>query len=123
MLHFIAKIAFIATFKRSSSFENAFGRFRYVRIPVAVFPIGIMSVADGEIPFLIASPTKALCDTIAREAGFRSMADVRHWLEGMRISPRIPIDSNELQHCADSYGHPSVRWLLRYAAKHRLNSE
>jgi hypothetical protein len=37
------------------------------------------------IPFLIASPTKSLCDAIAREAGFRSMADVRRWLEGMRI--------------------------------------
>lgn len=112
-----------ATLKRPASFENAFGRFRYVGIPEAVYPVGIMRVADGEIPFLIASPTKALCDTIAREAGFRAMADVRHWLEGMRINPSVPLGPNELQECADSYGRPSVRWLLRYAAKHRPVSE
>ena len=111
-----------ATLKRPASYENSFGRFRYIGIPVAVYPVGIMRVADGEIPFLIASPTKALCDTIAREAGFRSMADVRHWLEGMRINPSAPLDSNELQNCADSYGRPSVRWLLRYAAKQKLYS-
>jgi hypothetical protein len=111
-----------ATLKRPASFENEFGRFRYLGIPAAVYPVGIMRVADGEIPFLIASPTKSLCDAIAREAGFRSMADVRHWLEGMRINPSIPLDSNELQNCADSYGRPSVRWLLRYAAKHQLCS-
>lgn len=111
-----------ATLKRSASFENAFGRFQYVGIPVAVYPIGIVCMRDGGVPFLIASPTKALCDTIAREAGFRSMTDVRHWMEGMRINPSIPLDSNELQNCADSYGRPSVRWLLRHAAKHRLVS-
>ncbi len=109
-----------ATIKRSAAFENAFGRFRYVGIPAAAYPVGITRVADGEIPFLIASPTKALCDSIAREAGFRSMMDVRHWLEGMRITPGSLIVSNELQNCADSYGRPSVRWLLRYAAKHQL---
>ncbi len=70
-----------ATLKRPAAIENAFGRFSYVGIPAAVYPVGIMSVRDGEIPFLIASPTKALCDTIARQAGFRSMVDVRHWLE------------------------------------------
>lgn len=111
-----------ATIKRAASFENEFGRFRYIGIPAAVYPVGIMRVADGEIPFLIASPTKSLCDAIAREAGFRAMADVRHWLEGMRISPGSLLDSNELQNCADSYGRPSVRWLLRYAAKYQLCS-
>ncbi len=112
-----------ATLKRPTSIENAFGRFRYLGIPAAVYPVGITSVRDGGIPYLIASPTKALCDTIAREAGFRSMIDVRHWLDGMRIDPHTALDSNELNSCADAYGRPSVRWLCRYAAKNRLFSE
>ena len=106
-----------ATIKRGASFENDLGRFRYLRIPAAVYPIGILRLTDAELPFLIASPTKALCDRIAREAGFRSMADVARWLEGMRIDPDIKLDGSELDVCAANYGRPAVRWLLRFAEK------
>lgn len=69
------------------------------------------------LPFLIASPTKALCDRIAREAGFRSMVDVGRWLDGMRIDPELRLDPDELHECAAHYGSPAVRWLQRFAEK------
>ena len=55
-----------ATPKRPAEFENDFGRFRYQTIPKAVYPIGIERVTDSDLPFLIASPTKALVDRIAK---------------------------------------------------------
>lgn len=109
-----------ATPKRPAEFENDFGRFRYLTIPKAVYPAGIMRITESELPFLIASPTKALVDRIAREPGFRSMADVARWLEGMRIETGGGLDGGELSECAVCYGRPSVRWLLRFAEKNQL---
>ena len=106
-----------ATPRRGRVFENELGRFRYFRIPKAVYPVGIQRVTESDLPFLIASPTKAICDRIAREPGFRSMAEVARWFDGMRIGPDVELDAKELAHCAARYGRPSVRCLLRYAKK------
>lgn len=106
-----------ATPKRPAAFDNDFGRFRYLTVPRRVYPVGILRVTDSDLPFLIASPTKALVDRIAREPGFRSMADVARWVEGMRLDLDVSLDSRELEECAETYGRPSVRWLLRWAGK------
>ena len=109
-----------ATTKRPAGFENDFGRFRYLAIPKTVYPVGIQRVTESDLPFLIASPTKALVDRIAREAGFRSMTDVARWMEGMRVETGDGLDREELAVCAERYGRPSVRWLLRFAEKNQL---
>lgn len=109
-----------ATPKRAASFENDFSRFLYFTVPKAVYPIGILRITDSDLPFLIASPTKALIDRIAREPGFRSMADVARWMEGMRIHLGNGLDREELAECAEHYGSPAVRWLLRHAEKNHL---
>lgn len=109
-----------ATTKRPAAFENDFGRFRYLTIPKAVYPVGVQRVTGSDLPFLIASPTKGLADRIAREPGFRSMADVSRWLEGMRVDMSGGLNREELIACAEHYGRPSVRWLLRFADKNHL---
>jgi predicted transcriptional regulator of viral defense system len=111
-----------ATIKRTAHFENAFGRFEYLPIPPKVFPIGITRITTTPLPFLLASPTKALADRIAQEPRFRSMMDIDRWLTMMRIELTDRLDADELTHCAESYGRPSVRWLLRYAYHHHLFS-
>lgn len=109
-----------ATTKRPAAFENDFGRFRYLTIPKAVYPLGVQRVTESDLPFLIASPTKALVDRIAREPGFRSMADVARWLEGMRVEMSGGLNREELAACAEHYGRPSVRWLLRFVERNQL---
>lgn len=109
-----------ATLKRRAVFENDFGRFRYQAIPKAVYPIGIGRVTESDLPFLIASPTKALVDRIAGESGFRSMADVARWIEGMRADIEGRLNREELLACAEYYGKPSVRLLLQFVEKNQL---
>ena len=109
-----------ATTKRQANFENVFGRFRYYQIPEAVYPVGIQRVTESDLPFLLASPTKALCDRIAREPGFRSMVDVSRWLDGMRIDLEKSLDKAELELCADNYGSPAVRLLRQFTLKKGL---
>jgi hypothetical protein len=106
-----------ATIKRPAVFENGFGCFRYRHIPPTVYPIGILRMTQSDLPFLLASPTKALCDQIALEAGFRSMSDVRRWLEWVRMEEPLSLDGQELQQCAQNYRRPAVRFLKLTAEK------
>lgn len=52
------------TVKRSREFSNRLGRFTYMQMPDEYFHIGIRSENCDGAAFLIASPEKALCDTI-----------------------------------------------------------
>lgn len=106
-----------ATLKRPATFDTPVGRYRYRQVPAAVFPIGIERVEDPELPWLLASPAKALCDTIARVSAVRSQNDVRAWLQTMRISEVPDLDPNQLAACAGCYRRPSVRHLVRYFLK------
>ena len=54
-----------ATFKRAKQFENTVGRFEYITVPQAYFPIGIsQQTVDNEYTYMLAAPEKALCDLI-----------------------------------------------------------
>lgn len=106
-----------ATLRRPTKFENPVGRFRYRHVPPRVFPIGIERVEDSLLPWLLASPTKALCDAIALDASIRSQNDVRDWLQSMRIEEIPALDQEQLAACAANYGRPSVRHLARYFRK------
>ncbi len=107
-----------ATIKRPKEFNNVFGRYRYLTVPEAVYPIGIERITESRLPFLIASPSKALCDRIAREPGMRSMSDVRRWAELMRFDNEKEIDLAIVSACAEGYGRPAVRCLQRTIEKY-----
>jgi hypothetical protein len=102
-----------ATLRRPAQFENAYGRYRFRTVPAQVYPLGVDRVTDAEVPFLIASPTKAVCDRIALESRMRSIRDVRRWIELMRLDLDIVFDRELLRACADGYGRPAVRMLHR----------
>ena len=106
-----------ATLKRPADFENPMGHFWYHHIPDRIFSVGIERVDDLLLPWLLASPTKALCDSVARDASIRSQKDVCAWLESMRIDALPMIDREQLAACAASYGSPAVRHLARYLKK------
>lgn len=107
-----------ATLKRPKEFENSFGRYRYYKLPKKVYSTGIERITEGGIPFLMASPTKALCDRIALEAGMRSISDVRQWAALMRLNKELEINSEVLDTCAENYKRPAVRFLQRAVDKY-----
>ncbi|MEI8109115.1 MAG: type IV toxin-antitoxin system AbiEi family antitoxin domain-containing protein [Verrucomicrobiota bacterium] len=106
-----------ATLKRPAEFETPVGRYRYRHVPARVFSIGVQRVEDPLFSWLLASPTKALCDSVALDASIRSQKDVRVWLEAMRIEDLPPLDQAQLAACAAGYGRPAVRHLARYFLK------
>lgn len=62
------------TTKHSRTFINEFGRFEYIHISQAAFPIGVTQESNEEYSFLIATPEKALCDLITTQ----SMLNLRY---------------------------------------------
>ena len=76
------------TIKRSRLFENKLGRFSYDQVKPAYFPIGIRSVEESGVCFLMARPEKALCDTILYDSYVPSQSVKSLWVyleEDMRF--------------------------------------
>jgi hypothetical protein len=106
-----------ATLKRPAACETPVGRYRYRHVPARVFSIGVERVEDASLPWLLASPAKALCDTIALDPTIRSQRDVHTWLAVMRIGELPALDRDQLAACAERYARPSVRQLCRHLLK------
>jgi len=75
----------------SRRFDNALGRFSYRHLPLPFYATGQSLGEDSEgLGFLIASPTKALCDrlVLSRELPPLSRTAMRQWLlEDLRFDP------------------------------------
>lgn len=75
--------------RASRTLNNTLGRFSYHHVPLRYYSVGIElgQRADG-LNFLIASPTKALCDRLVLSRGLQqlSRAAMRQWLlEDLRL--------------------------------------
>ena len=72
-----------AVIKHAESYETPLGRFSYYQLPEAVFGLGVRSEHAKNGTFLMANPTKALCDTLLRKDNLRvtSPKTLRSFLE------------------------------------------
>lgn len=79
------------TTKRSKNFNTKLGKYSYLMTSKAYFSIGIkIENIEDEIAFLIATPTKALCDLIVSTSYLRIQsikAMQSYLLEDLRIEP------------------------------------
>lgn len=77
-----------ATFdkKKKKKHETPFGTFTYRDVPSEVYSLGVIIVREGEYSFLIATPEKALCDTLYTKSPVANQQELRSLLfEDMRI--------------------------------------
>mgnify|MGYP007032336299 CR=1 FL=1 len=81
------------TTKRSRVFENPLGRFTYEQVKPDYFAIGINSVEEDGITFLMASREKALCDMILHDSYLPSQSVKGLW---QYLEEDIRFDVDEL---------------------------
>ena len=83
------------TIKPSKVFENTLGFFDYYKVNREYFPVGVKSVTDDGISYLMATPEKALCDLILYDSYLpsRSVKGLMRYLE-----EDIRFDMDELAH-------------------------
>ena len=60
-----------AVVKRGKVFDTALGRFGYRTVSLDCFGLGVRSESAGRANYLIASPTKALCDLLVARPNLR----------------------------------------------------
>ena len=101
----IAQGVYSATIRRNKSCTTLVGRLEYIAIPSVYYPVGIKQIVERDYSFLIATPEKALCDTIIHTSclNLRSQNDALTYLEeDLRFDTDAlkSLDINILQECA-----------------------
>lgn len=83
------------TSRASKTFENPLGCFDYYKVDPKYFPIGITTVTDDGVSYLMATPEKALCDLILYDCYLpaKSIKGLMRYLE-----EDIRFDMDELAH-------------------------
>ena len=105
------------TTKRSREFENELGRFTYRQVKPNYFPIGIRSVEENDVNCLMASPEKALCDTMLYDSYLPSQSVVRlqqYLEEDMRFDMDVlgDLDVCIIEACAQNGGKKQIFYNL-----------
>jgi len=107
------------TAKPSRSFTTSLGRFSYTHLPLRFYAIG-QQLGEGPAGerFLLASPTKALCDrlVLSRKLPPLSRQAMRDWLlHDLRLEPDLlaELSLEELRHCLGTgFKQRQLRTLL-----------
>ena len=84
----IVRITESATLKRKLTIKTPIGIFNYRNVTTNVFSIGLKPVRIGDLSFLIANPSKALCDIIWTTSNIqiRSLKEAKSFLiDDLRI--------------------------------------
>ena len=107
-----------ATFekKKKKKHETLFGTFTYRDVPPEVYSLGVIIVREGDYSFQIATPEKALCDTLYTKSPAANQQELRSLLfEDMRIDEmefsKLKIDDILL--LAEKYRSTNVQKLSR----------
>jgi len=107
-----------ATFNKNKDkvFRTPIGEFVYRYLPAAVYPHGIKHEIEEGAGYLIATPEKALCDSIYKVKGLNSPRDVVNLLfDDWRIqqSDLANLDRAFISWIAPMYGRRSVAHLVK----------
>ncbi len=95
------------TTRRSKTFVNPLGNFEFKTVSVDYFRIGLQQeIVEDKFAFLIASPTKAICDMIITTSNLRLQsvkAMYSYLIENLRIDYEVlkKIDKDIVRQCID----------------------
>ena len=115
------------TTKRPKIFATPIGSFVYRQSPIEAFHLGMDRVEEGDVAFLIATPERALADTIrdGRGHSIRTLGDAAEYLlEDLRIdrSDFGQLSPDVLQECAEQWGSNKVAVCASLLRKLRAKS-
>lgn len=101
----------------TKEYVNAFGRFRFRDVPADVFAFGVDRFSEGKVPYLMASPEKALCDLLSKLPPVDSVKELEELLfENLRIDEDrfFELNRSDLVFLAKRYPKRNLRFLQRY---------
>ncbi|PKN05766.1 MAG: hypothetical protein CVU74_00075 [Deltaproteobacteria bacterium HGW-Deltaproteobacteria-9] len=102
---------------KNRHFSTPLGDFYYYYLPAAVFPYGVVLGSENDQSYLIATPEKALCDTLYKTRGIDSLKAIEALLfEDWRMERRavLSLDRASLIFLAPLYRKKIFRLLLKW---------
>lgn len=102
---------------KNRRFHTPLGDFYYYYLPVAVFPYGIALGSENGQNYLMATPEKALCDTLYKTRGIGSVKTLQALLfEDWRIEREtvLSLDRESILFLAPLYKKQIFRLLLKW---------
>jgi hypothetical protein len=108
-----------ATFSlhKSKQFVNAFGTFVYQDIPSKAYPLGTLFIESQGRKIEIASPEKALCDTLSQARPLKDEKELEEWLYSfmrMEETDIFSLDSRSILEWVPLYKKRNVHLLGSY---------
>jgi hypothetical protein len=116
------------TTRRSRNFNTPFGAFTYHMMAPSRYATGAIFEKIGEIPYLIASPDKALADKVwtdKRFSGLRVSDYDAYLCDDLRIDldDLSRFDPNRLRAIATAYNSAKINNLIRYLSRQKENPD
>lgn len=116
-----------AAFRKNKTkiFDTALGIFQYFPVPDAVYPYSLQRILDDEAYFLIASPEKALCDTLSKLKPVGSNIELTKLVyENLRIGREdfINLDGRTIDALCPRYGRTNLNRLMPLWKKEKGNA-
>lgn len=102
---------------KNRRFSTPLGDFYYYYLPAAVFPYGVVLGSENEQSYLIATPEKALCDTLYKTRGIGSIKALRALLfEDWRMEREavLSLDRASIMFLAPLYKKKIFRLFLKW---------
>jgi hypothetical protein len=114
-----AEVITSAAFRKNKDkvFRTPIGEYRYLYLPAAVYPYGISMEQDGKMSYLIASPEKALCDSVYKVPSARNTRDMDALLiEDWRMEREelVQLDREFIKWIAPMYRRKSLLALAEW---------
>jgi predicted transcriptional regulator of viral defense system len=102
---------------KNRRFSTPLGEFYYYYLPATVFPYDVMLGSENDQNYLIASPEKALCDTLYKTRSIDSLKDMQALIfEDWRMERKavLSLDRASLIFLAPLYRKKIFRLLLQW---------
>lgn len=102
---------------KNRRFSTPVGEFYYYYLPAAVFPYGVVLESENDQSYLMATPEKALCDTLYKTRGIGSLKALQALLfEDWRMEREavLALDRESMLFLAPLYRKKIFRFLLKW---------
>jgi len=116
-----------ATYNKNKDkmYHTPLGEFKYYYLPCTVYPYGIMKEEEDGFSYLLASPEKALCDTLYKASGINTIDDLELLLlDDWRMvrEDLLKLDSGFISFIAPLYHKRSLVILDKWFRKENNNA-
>jgi len=107
---------------KTKTFENQMGTYIYKSIPKEAYPYAITSITEKEYTYQIATPEKALCDTLYKAPPLKTVWELNKYLEDeyrVDMEKLYKLNMQDIRFLAPLYKRHNLILLIKLIENHK----